>query len=66
MIQLLKRQLIKSEFALRNPLVTGVCYDAKVDYKLLKCCIEISDRNLRKIYCHDPKVSSENSILFLN
>ena len=66
MVQLLKQQLTKSDFAFRNPLVTGVCYDAKVGYKLLKCCIEISDQNLRKIYWHDPKVSSENSIIFFH
>ena len=64
MVQLLKRQLIESDFAFRNPLVTGVCYDAKVGYKLLKCCIEIGDQNLRKIYWHDPKVSSEIRFYF--
>jgi len=56
-VRIFREHLITSRFEFKQKLVTAICWDAKVVYKILRSCIGFSDQNLKKIYWHDPKIA---------
>lgn len=49
--------LIMHGFEFAKEHVVGISFDAKHTYKILKCCFEFGEDNLRKITWYDPKLA---------